>query len=558
MVRAAPVTWIDPRTRIQEARTNRILALTAAGLLLLVCANAANVLLSVFGRRRAGFALHSALGASPAALVRQALLEGLILAGAGGALGLGRALPLGARLGSYFARPSVWGETVARGGSLDGTVVLFALGISLATGMVAALPPSIRASSRNLLHTLKAGPTRPVPRRFLGRRTPGARETLVVAQVVLATVLLTTAGLVLRTLAAVSAIDPGFEYRGLIVSHVSTSSTGVQPEGREAWFEDLALRAANQPWATAATVSQIAPLSPHPIGRFRIDGRSEPEDLVVATVQHGFFDVMGIELVAGRPFLPADSAGSPPVAIVNQAVLDRFFGGRDPVGRRLWRMGPDGAEEEVEIVGAVGPVRVRSFIQEAEPAAYFPYRQATYPTGSALVIRTRGDPGSAVASMNAFLRAYEPHMAIVNVLPYSQVAKGSVYTQRMNAELFSVLGVLGLILSAAGIFGVVSLSVVERTTEIGIRRAVGAEAGKVRRMIVREAAWPVGLGVGLGVATSLGVSLILETLLSGVRPWDPVTFVAAGGLLLSVGLAAAYVPAIRAGRLDPLRILRPD
>jgi ABC-type antimicrobial peptide transport system permease subunit len=118
--------------------------------------------------------------------------------------------------------------------------------------------------------------------------------------------------------------------------------------------------------------------------------------------------------------------------------------------------------------------------------------------------------------------------------------------------------VLGLILSAAGIFGVVSLSVVERTTEIGIRRAVGAEAGKVRRMIVREAAWPVGLGLGVGVATSLGVSLILETLLTGVRPWDPVTFVAAGGLLLSVGLAAAYVPAIRAGRLDPLRVLRPD
>jgi putative ABC transport system permease protein len=557
-VRAAPVTWIDPRPRLQESRTNRILALTAAGLLLLVCANVANILLAVFGRRRSGFAMHAALGASPSNLVRQALLEGLILATAGGVLGLALALPLSARLGSYFSRPSVWGETVARQFSLDGTVVLFALGISLATGAVAALPPSIRASSRDLLQTLKSGPTRPIPLRFLGRRAPGVRETLVMAQVALAMVLLTTAGLVIRTLTTVSAIDPGFEYGRLIVSHVSTSSTGVEPEGREAWFEDLALQAASQPWAAGATVSQVAPLSPHPVGRFRIDGRPEPDELVVATVQHGFFDVMGIDVLAGRAFMPGDSAGSPPVAIVNQAAVERFLGGRDAVGRRLWRTGPDGGEQGVEIVGAVGPVRVRSFLQESEPAVYLPYRQATYPTGSALVIRTRGDPESAVATMNAFLREYEPHMAIVNVLAYSQVARGSVYAQRMNAELFSVLAVLGLILSTAGILGVVSLGVVERTKEIGIRRAVGAEAWRVRRMIVLEAVWPVGVGLGLGLGISLGVGLILEGLLLGVEPWDPLTFAGAGALLLAVGVAAASVPAVRAGRLDPIGVLRSD
>jgi ABC-type antimicrobial peptide transport system permease subunit len=187
-----------------------------------------------------------------------------------------------------------------------------------------------------------------------------------------------------------------------------------------------------------------------------------------------------------------------------------------------------------------------------------PYRQATYPTGSALVIRTRGDPESAVATMNAFLREYEPHMAIVNVLAYSQVARGSVYAQRMNAELFSVLAVLGLILSTAGILGVVSLGVVERTKEIGIRRAVGAEAWRVRRMIVLEAVWPVGVGLGLGLGISLGVGLILEGLLLGVEPWDPLTFAGAGALLLAVGVAAASVPAVRAGRLDPIGILRSD
>jgi ABC-type antimicrobial peptide transport system permease subunit len=160
--------------------------------------------------------------------------------------------------------------------------------------------------------------------------------------------------------------------------------------------------------------------------------------------------------------------------------------------------------------------------------------------------------------MNAWLREYEPHMAIVNVLPYAQVARGSIYTQRMNAELFSALAVLALLLSAAGIFGVVSLGVVERTREIGIRRAVGAGGGQVSGMIVSEAAGPVGLGLALGVIASLGVTLLLSDLLYGVRPWDPWTLLGAGGVLLLVTLSAAYFPSRRAARLDPMIALRSE
>jgi predicted permease len=556
--RMMPATWIDPRTEIAEERINLILRLAAGGLLLLVCANVANLLLSVFGRRRRAVALHGALGASPGALVRQAILEGLVLAGVAGAVALLVALPISARLGSYFARPSVWGANVPRQFSLDGSVVIFALGASVLAGLLAGLGPAVRAAGRGLVAELKSGPSRAVPRRILGRRAPGTRDSLVLVQVTLATVLVTVAGLVLRTLASVAAIDPGFEYERLIVSHVSTSSTSVQAEGREAWFEDLALRTAEQPWAESATVSQTAPLSPHPSASIRVDGRADPEALVVATVHLGYFEVTGIDLVRGRVFEPGDSAGAPRVAVVNQVALERFFGGDGAVGRRLWSPREDGTEEEIEVVGVVGPVKVSSFLREAEPAVYFPYRQRTYPTGSALVVRTRGDPAGAVAAMNGWLRQYEPHMAIVNVLPYAQVVRGSIYTQRMNAELFSALAALALLLSAAGIFGVVSLGVVERTREIGIRRAVGAGGGAVSGMIVREAAGPVGLGLALGVVASLGVALLLRGLLYGVRPWDPWTLAGAAVVLLLVTLSAAYVPSRRAARLDPMVALRSD
>jgi predicted permease len=555
-IRVEPATWIDPRTGIQEARTNRILSVVVAGFLLLVCANVANLLLALFGRHRHSMALQSALGASPGRLARQALLEGILLAGVAGGIGLALARPLGARLGSYFARPSVWGADVAREFTLDGVGMAFAVGVSLVVGILAALLPAVRAMSRDLVSELKGGATALIGSPGGGGRW-SVRSGLVVAQVALASVLVTIAGLTLRTLSAVSQIDPGFRYEGLMGSHISTSSTGVQVEERDAWFHDVADQISSEPWVESATVSQNSPLSPHGMAPFRIDDRGDPQDLVVARVHRNFFDVLGVELLEGRTFQALDTVGARPVAIVNQPARDRLFPGGQALGRSLRQVG-EGGEQEFEVVGVVGPVRVRDFLRPAEPAVYFPFRQHAYGSGAGLVVRTRGDPVTLVPSMNAWLRAYEPHMAIVNVLPYSEVVQGWIYAQRMNAEMFSALAFLALCLAAAGVFAVVSLQVVERTREIGIRRAVGGSASSVVRGIVLQSTRPVLVGIGLGVAASLVVARMAEGLLLGVDPWDVPTLLATCAVLLIVALLAAYLPATRAGRVHPMEALRTE
>ena len=273
-VRLAPATWIDPRDRLAERSTNRVMVAAASGFLFLVCANVANLLLSVFGGREQELALQAALGASDRRRFGQVMTENVILSAVAGGVALLLALPLSTRLGSYFARPSVWGANVNRELTLDGRVVLFTLGISLLTGLAAGLLPAIRASRRNLLGVLKGGggsggapgPAGPI----------STRDALVAAQVALCVVLLVVAGLVLRTLESAGAIDPGFAYESLVASHVSTSSTSVTPEEREAWFHALAEQIEREPWVRSATVSGNAPLSSHATGSFRLEDRPEP------------------------------------------------------------------------------------------------------------------------------------------------------------------------------------------------------------------------------------------------------------------------------------------
>ena len=561
-VRAAPATWIDPAARLTEQPTTRLMMIAAAGLLLLVCANVTNLLLAVATGRTREMAVHSALGASPGRLARRILAENVLLAGVAGVVALVVASPLSARLGSYFARPSIWGENVSRETALDLRVILFALGLAVLTGLVAGGLPALCATRRDLVSTLKAdsdrsvgarAPTTAGPKRWRG----GAQDLLIGTQVALSVVLLLTAALVLRTLGAVSAVDPGFDYQSLVASHVSTSSTTIQIEERERFFEDLAARVAEQPWARAATVQDNAILSGQRVAPVEVEGQPDPVPVVASKVHPNYFATLGIDVLEGRGFLPVDSAGGLDVAVVNRSFVDRHFAGAPPLGQRVvWPAEGDAETRRLEVVGVVSDARVREFLSPPEPVLYLPYRQHPYGSGSALLVETQAEPESAVPRLQAWLREYEPHLAIVNVLPYTEVVRGFQYVQRMNAELFASLALLGLILAAVGIFGVMSLIVGRRTRELGIRMAMGAQRSDIGRLVLGRALFPVAVGLVVGLGGAMLLSKLVRSLLFGVETTDPLAAVASIGVLVLAALAATAWPTRRAVSVQPVAALR--
>ena len=552
-------TWIDPRSRIDEWSTVRLMMAAAAGLLLLVCANVANLLLSVAVGRQREMSMRAALGASSGRLIRQVLIENVVLSLLAGVVALSLAGPVSARLGAYFARPSVWGANVAREATVDLRVMAFAIAIAVVTGVIAGLLPAIRASRWDLVTTLRADTdtSTGVPRRFWGRRLPGVRDLLVSAQVALSVVLLVVAGLVLRTLVTAGNLRPGFSYERLVVTHISTSSTDMEPGDRDRFFRELAERVTDESWVGSATVADYPLLSPHASAELLLDGQSDPVSLVYSKVIPGFFDALRIEVLEGRAFVEADTAGSRDVAMVNEKLVRLFFPGRSPIGRRLWW--PDkesGTDRMFEIVGVVRDTKTQDFFAEPPPTVYFSYPQHPYPTGSALIVSTIADPGGSVPHLYRWLRDFEPHLAIVNVVPYTEVVRGFLYTHRMNAEMFSVLAFLGLMLSAVGIFSVVSLAVSRRTREIGIRMAIGAKRGDIGRLVLGRALASVAMGLVLGLGVSYALTGLVRSLLFGVEPTDPFTLASGAVVIVVAALAASYLPARRAATVEPVTALR--
>lgn len=558
-VHLQPATWIDPRTRLAEESTNRIILLASWGFLLLVCANVANLLLSVSLSRERETALMGALGASRARLGLGILMENAILALGAGGLALGIALPASTRLGSYFARPSIWGANVPREFSLDLRVVGFAALVSLMTGLLAGALPALRSMRPDVMNVLRSGPTTGMARgRILGFRAPGLKELLTSTQVALSVALLAVSGLVLKTLATAEAVDPGFGYENLIGSHISTSSTSLLPEERERFFRDVEEQIALEPWVESATVAGSALLSGHGSLNLRVAGEGESTPTLVSSVHDGFFEKLGVELVSGRTFSSTDTLGAPVVAVLNRPAAERFFPAGAAVSGSLWTGTPSGESRELAVVGVVGDIKVRDFLSPPEPVVFLHYAQQAYPTGSALLVNTRGSPELAVPMLHGWLRDFEPHLAIVNAISYKDVVRGALYTQRMNAELFSILGSFGLLLAALGIFSVVSLSVSRRTREIGVRKAVGASRRTIHGLVVREAMGPVVVGLAMGLAASLALAGLVETLLYGVEPSDPVGWIGGSLTLLLIAGIAAYLPGRRASGADPMKVLRAE
>jgi putative ABC transport system permease protein len=555
-----PVTWISPATREAEASTTRIMMLAAAALLLLACANVANLVLSAGARRHREMALRRAIGASRWRLVRQLLVESLLLSALAGFLALAAAGPMGARLSSYFARPSVWGADVPREIVVDPRVMAFALVAAVLTGILTGLAPALRAASRSPARALNAGGTWATwGSAGRGPRIPGTRELLLSAQVALTVVLLFVAGLVLRTMDSASRVDAGFDVEQTLASYVSTSSMDVPVTERHAFFEELIRRFEELPWVAAATVAENAPLSGHPTTELRSESSPELVRTTVAHVWPGYFEVMGMEVLRGRSLLPTDSADAAGVVVVNQSLASRMVQDGNAVGHVLWWPGSDGQPDRgFDVVGVVRNARQTTFLDEPEPVAYFSLPQHYSAPGNAFLVKAADDPSAAVDRIEQELRRVDSRIAIVNILPYADVVRGFLYTQRMNAELFGVIALLGLILSAAGIFGVVALAVARRRREIGIRVAMGADRRSTVRLVLTTVFGPLTVGLLLGLAGALVATRLVEGLLWGVTPTDPVALISgAAVLLLSVGLAL-YVPVARALRVDPVASLRAE
>lgn len=555
-----PATWIHPMVRQAELPVTQIMLIAAACLLILACANVANLVISAGARRRPEIALRSALGASRWRLVRQLLTENLLLSMVAGALALLLAEPAASRLSAYFAQPSVWGSNVPREIHFDGRVFAFCCIVALLASLLTGILPALKSSGRNLASAMKTGgrwASDGVPGG--GRRFLSTRDLLVAGQLALTVALLFVAGLVLRTLDSARKVDPGFETEWTLASYISTSSMGTPMAEREAFFDEVIQRFRALPWVMDAAVAEQAPLSPHPTIDLSFDGSDEPIRATAARVVPGFIETMGMELVSGRTFLPSDTVDEAGVVIVNETLAARLTGDNNAVGLRVQGPGEgDGGERAYEVVGVAKDIRQTNLLGDPGPVAYFSLPQHLYSSGNAFLLRVMADPGPAVAQMESELHAVDPRIAIVNILPYSDVVGGFLYPARMNAELFSIIALLGLLLSAAGVFGVTSLAVAQMQKEIGIRLAIGAGHRVITKLVISRVSKSVLIGLAAGGGLALVGSRLVEGLLWGVSPGDPAAIgLGLSTLLLSV-VVAVSIPVRRAVRVDPVETLQAD
>ena len=538
--------------------------LAAVGFLLLIaCANVANLLLARSMARSREFAIRASLGASHARVIRQLLTESLLLAGFGGALGL-----LLAFWGTGAAVRALPGSLPrAREVSLDSRVLLFTLVVSLLAGVLFGLAPALKASRVNLHDTLKES----------GRGSSGARHRLqgifVAAEVALALVLLVGAGLMVRSLAALWRVNPGFNPSHAITFSLSmpasASTTSTETRARLRQFDDK-LHTIPSVQAVSVTLGS-RPMIHDSALPFWIDGRPKPANLqempqaMFYLVEAGFQPAMGLTLERGSFVSAADDENAPIVVDIDDFFARTYFPNEDPVGKRIHITGFD---VTAEIIGVVGHVKQWGLDAEPKSAvqAQFDYPFMQLPEklmplaadGAAVVLRTEGDPAAVMTSVRSAVAELDPREVIYNVKTLDEVLSGSLAARRLSMMLLSVFAALALLLACVGIYGVISYLVGQRTHEIGVRVALGAGRSDVLRLILAHGARMALVGVAIGLTAALALTRLMANLLFGVTAHDPWTFAAVPVLLMAVAIAACYLPARRALRVDPIVALRSE
>jgi putative ABC transport system permease protein len=534
-----------------------------AFVLLIACANVANLVLAKTLARRKKIAIRTALGATRLTVLRQILSETVLLSVAGGVLGL-----FLARFGITLI-VKVLGDRIPHFMeiTLDTQVLAFTLLVSVVAGVLAGLIPSVRFSRSDINEALKQGQGR-------GSSDSGASKTrglLVVSEVALSLVLLIGAGLMVRTLWQLRSVKPGFDPRNVLTMTVPLPTTKFpSPAGQINFFQEVLQRVRALPGVNSAGVIDNLPLggggSHQP---FSIEGRpvvpiSEQPEVDVRLISPGYFSAMHVPVLKGRDFSDADAAGRPGAVLISDSLARRFWPNEDPLGKHLTLTFFPGVVREV--VGIVGDVKLDS-LDETRPVAtiYHPLAQITVPDqqswrsfGMSLTVRTASDPRNAIPAVTAAVHQVDPELPVVDVMSMNDLISESVLPQRFNLILLGSFAALALVLAAVGIYGVLSYTVRRRMREIGIRMALGASHSDVLRMVVTDGMKPILLGVALGLAAALALSRVLASLIFGVRATDPLTFAAVALLLVAVGLLATILPAYRATRVEPVRILREE
>jgi putative ABC transport system permease protein len=534
----------------RRARPTLLMLLgTAAFVLLIACANVANLSLARLLRREREIALRAALGADRARILRQLLTEGAVLALAGGVVGLLLARSLLGMLTAFAARFTPRAGEIA----LDGSVLLFALAISLLTGLAFTILPAL-PSRLNLSSALKEG----------GASTAGARSSrlrgaLVVAQVAVSVMLLVGAGLMLRSLLALQRVDLGFETENVLTMTLDLNwSKYDTPELVRRFHQSLGDRLESAPGIMGAASAMSFPLGGSRALGFElvIEGRAKDDRAVpqaeYRSVSPDYFRVMGIPLLEGRVFTEADGAEVPQVAVVNRTLARRYWDDKSPLGHRI---SDNNGETWATVVGVIGDVRHDGLAAEPSDEVYWPFAQAPIRQAS-LLVRTRGNPRSAARLVNDAVHSIDPYQPLANIRALEEVRGEALASPRLTATLIGVFAVLALLITAAGLAGVVSFSVSQRTQEIGVRMALGAAKGEVLLMVLREGMRLVLIGLLVGAVGAVAVARLMTGLLYGVEATDPTTFGVMALLLVGVATVACLAPARRAATVDPMIALR--
>jgi len=527
-------------------------ALAISGLVLLIaCANVGNLLLVRAAGRRKELALRLALGVSSGRLIAQLITESVLLSVMGGAAGL--VVARWARDLLWTARPP-WVLSGDAGPGLDARVLGYTLLISVLTGLIFGLAPALTATSTNLATDLRE---RISPWARPGQRV-SLRTLLVMGQVALSVIALTGAGLFIRSLRYAEQSDPGFE-----TEHVATLGLNIRPRGlseaagRE-FYARVLERAASVPGVEAASLASNAPFSVLRARGVSADGQDSTAAAstvaLIDTVEPGYFQTVRIPLLRGRTFNDADSPAAPRVAMINETMARLFWNGRNPIGQRL-RFFSENSPVEV-----VGLVRDSTYVRVGERPrlmAYLSLRQ-NYSPAVTLYVRARGDPEAIIGSVRREVQKLDPGILLAPPETVRQILRESLWEPRLGAILFGAFGVLAGTLTVVGIYGVISYSVGQRTREIGIRMALGAQARDVLRQVLTEGMIVVAVGIALGLLMTVPLSQISSNLLYGVSAHDPLTLAMVAAILLLTALAACYVPARRATHIDPLIALREE
>jgi predicted permease len=546
--------WLDQIT--QQARPMLLILFgTAVFVLVIACANVANLTLTRLIRRERELAIRAALGAGQRRLRGLLLTENLVLSLGGAGLGLVFAFAgldlLVAYAGRFTARTGEIG--------IDVFVLLFTLIVAVGAAMLFARAPSLPVSEDLGTSLTAAGGGRATG--SVSRRR--AQRALVVSQLAISFMLLVGAGLLVRSLVKLSQVDPGFDLENVLTMSVPDFSRSTQPQRAE-FGRSLVDRVEGHPAVHNAAMASMAPMS-HDMSmqmQFRVDG-GEPDPVPVTpltelqTVSSDYFETIGVPVLQGRAFTTGDQPDGLQVAIINESMAEFYFPDRDPLGRRISRKSFNGSWGAwFTVVGVVADIRSVALDREPVHIMYRPSTQSFAP--QTLFVRTEGDSKPLAGQVIEQVRALDPNRPVVSVQTLDDLRTENMAPQRLNATLFAVFAVLALIIATVGIAGVLSFSVSQRTNEFGIRMTLGADQARVLKMVLREGATLAALALGIGGAGALALSRFLSGMLYGVQPTDPVTFMAVAALLAVVAVAASLAPARSATSVDPMKALRAD